>query len=442
MTKIVDKKFFKFIGIDIDTIEQQIRRIEEICCIKSVCEYSEEKIRYTYFRYLEQLYLCSMPDLPILQSLIRYIGNAYSYDKDIDTAIYMLVGSWCSDWGVSSMGCDTGIPFSIIYNKYGVGRGSTWCKPLQRIFGRENRISLLSSIDSKTRVEKYSYLNMRKLCDEVKDAIADMETEYQQMKSRSTLSLSERKSLSYHSFMSRDGRENLILLDWMLGLSFAEICCVHMNRMCAESRKYAEEIIECLSVVKSCNIRNGLADMILQHDFLKDVNQEEYKQFIDSLKCIVKIANSIYSVSLYHSWFIFERNVGDDTEGIWQDIIMKNDYDVNIPKYDLYSQELYTGICQEKGIISMPKLLKNVPEVQEQKSAIQMLDELYEWIDYKNTTPEALTDEQIEETNEIRSREDDKRGMIKNPKTLNERYIKIQSIIISCQVVGNFPTFF
>ena len=57
MMKIVDKKFFKFIGIDTDAIEQQIRRIEEICCIKSVCEYSEEKIRYTYFHYLEQLYL-------------------------------------------------------------------------------------------------------------------------------------------------------------------------------------------------------------------------------------------------------------------------------------------------------------------------------------------------------------------------------------------------
>ena len=262
------------------------------------------------------------------------------------------------------------------------------------------------------------------------------------MRNSDRLTLNERKSLMYHCFMSPDGRENYILLDWMLGLSFAEICCIHMSRMCAESKKYAEEIIDCLSVVKCCNIRNVLVDMILQDDLLKVINKEVYKQFIDSLKCIVKIANSIYSVSLYQVWFIFERNVGDDIEKIWREIIMKNCYDVDVPIYDLYSHQLYSGICQEKGIISIPKVLKGTQAVQEQISAIQMLDELYEWIDYNKAIPEALEHRQLEEVNEIRSREDDKRGMLKNPKTLNEWYIKIQSIIISCQMLGNFPTFF
>lgn len=46
-----------------------------------------------------------------------YVGNENSYESDINTALYMLVGSWCSEWQISSVTRDTKIPFSIIYYK-------------------------------------------------------------------------------------------------------------------------------------------------------------------------------------------------------------------------------------------------------------------------------------------------------------------------------------
>lgn len=442
MKRMIDKKFFEFIGINVDEIKKRIKQIEEICGIGSVWGCSEEKLRYIYFQHLQNIYLRSMPELPIVEKVIRCVGNAYSYDKDIDTALYMLAGSWVSGWEVTGLTNNAYIPFSIIYNNSGETRSSVWCKAIQRLFGREDRISLIAPIDEKTRVGKYSYLNMRNLREEVKESIADIENQYQRMRNSDRLTLNEMESLKYHCFMSCDGIENYILLDWMLGLSFAEICCVHMSETVSYNKKYVEEIIKHLSMVKCCNLRNELADMILQDDLLKIANQNECEQFINSLECIVKIANSIYSVSLYQVWFKFKRNVGDDIEEIWQEIIMKNGYGVNIPMYDLYSYKLYSDICKEKALITMPEFLKDTQAVQEQISGIQMWNEFDKWIKYKKATPSGIEYTQIEEENEIRSKEDDKRGMFKNPKTLNEWYIKIQSIIISCQVVGNFPTFF
>lgn len=253
--------------------------------------------------------------------------------------------------------------------------------------------------------------------------------------------LEERDDINYNFFMSPDGIENLILLDWIFGISFAEICYVHMKRMQQKDRKYAEQIIECLSEIRCCNVRNELADMILQDKSFAMLNKVEFEKLLNGLGNVVKMVNTVYSASLHQACVMFRENVVAEDKVIWGEVILKNGYGVYVPLYHNYSKMVFSDICHEKGIVNIPMEEKCNQGDIESKSPIKMVQEIEEYFDFMDTVPLGVTAEQVKEINLERSRENEKRGMFKVAKTSNELYIKIQSIIVKQYLVGNFPTF-
>lgn len=431
MTKMIDTKFFDFIGINIKESSKRIKDIEENCGIKSIFEYSEREIRSKYIEYLYKAYLQEVSDFPILQDVIRYSQDVSIYNKDIDTALYMLVGSWYSAWNLEIEVYEK-LPFSIIYDNKRMYQ-TFWCNGFRAIFGNLNRRSLLSPIKNKTRLAKYSYLNMRKLEDEIKKTIADKNMQYKKMEENiDKLTSAERKMLKFNYFMSQDGIENLILFDWMFGLSFAEICYEHISKKQLQNMSYVERVIECLAEIKGCHIRNELADMVLQKYLSVEMSEEVFEQFMNGLEDIVKTINTVYSVSLLQVWEGFRRNAGDNVVEIWREIIIENTLGVYVPSYDIYSKKVYDDIRCEKKVMNIHRA----------ENAIQMLDEIEEYLSFMGSVPEGLTEKQLKKVNRERRKESDVREESKEVKTKSDRYIKIQSAIIKRQIMGNFPTFF
>lgn len=465
MGKNIDTKFFNFIGIDVNSIPQKIKQIETLCNVKAISDYSETDIRQKCIDYFTKVNLCSLSDMPLPQILKAEIRKTYFYKEDIDAALYMLVGSWCSEWETSVLSADIEIPFSIIYNKYDT-ESSAWCRAFQRLFGNENRAFLLSNIKAKTRVEKYSYIKIQNICKELGKIVNTMKMDFQKYETKSALTTNEKKKLDYHFYMSPDGKENVILLDWILGISFSEICFFYTSQLPLKSRERAGKIVECLSKIKCYHIRNKMTEMILQEDILKIENEDTtgYKKYCDALKNIVSFVNAVYSVSLYKAWNDYKNSMGNEIFESWKAIIIENGFHVFIPLYGRYHSYVHATICKEKGIKEIPEILKKNLLDDPNIGGIEILKQLENLSEYQKGLPtpytvehlqsindnsigytelsELYTVEQIESRNRILMQEEEKRGEIKKPKTLNEWYIKIQSIAATRWIVGNFPSFF
>ena len=451
--KEIDKNFFEFIGIDVDHFEQEIAHIKKVCNVADLSKYSEVEIQYKYFTHLESKYLSLVPNSPILldifEMLKSYVENPDFYEKDIRTALYMLTGSLYAEFNSFPYESHDIKLFSIIYDNsvpYSLGKCSAWCKALQTLLKKDARLSLLSDINSKTRVEKYAYLKIRDVYKELREIIDDMKKQFQK----------EGKERQPHRiYMSPDGQENIILLDWLLGTSLAEICFTHTRKWITVNNSCDEKIIKCLASIKCCNIRNKIADILLQTDSLEIISENQYTQFIDMLNIFVKVINTMYSISLYLVWNEVKKYVKDNIKEVWDEIVIDNVYDVSVPVYDNYSQIVYRDICHGKGIIEIPSL-KNTSNILPNMNGIEILEEIQKQLNYPHWAREGrdfnsslgqsdhktiCSYKEIEKINNERMKEDEKRGILKNPKSLNEWYIKIQSIITRCQIVGNFPAF-
>ena len=324
MGKNIDIKFFNFIGIDVNSIPQKIKQIETLCNVKAISDYSETDIRQKCIDYFTKVNLRSLSDMPLPQILKAEIRKTYFYKEDIDTALYMLVGSWCSEWETSVLSADVKIPFSsIVYNKY-VTKSSAWCRAFQRLFGNENRALLLSKIESKTHVEKYSYIKIENIYKELDKIVNVMKADFQKCEKKQALTKKEKEKVNYHFYMSPDGKENTILLDWILGISFSEICFFYTSRLPLKTKERAGEIIERLSKIKCYHIRNKMAEMILQEDILKIENEDttEYRKYLDALENIVSFVNAVYSVSLYKAWNDYKNSMANEIFESWKAIII------------------------------------------------------------------------------------------------------------------------
>lgn len=456
--KEIDKNFFKFVGIDVDHFEQEIAHIKKVCDVTELSKYSEVEIQSKYFKHLENNCLGSVPSSPILLDIFKilksYVKNPDFYEKDVHTALYMLIGSLYAEFNSFPSESHDIKLFSIIYNNsvpYSLGKCSAWCKALQTLLKKDARLSLLSDIDSKTRVEKYAYLKIRDVYKELYEIIDDMKKHSQEECNAKQ---------SRRIYMSLDGQENIILLDWLLGTSLAEICFVHTSKWITVNTSCDERVIKCLANIKCCNIRNKIADILLQIDSLEIISENQYTQFIDMLNNFVKVINTMYSISLYLVWNEVKKCVKDNIKEVWDEIIMRNAYGVSVPVYDNYHQTIYQDICHEKGIIEIPNLQKNKSNVLQNMGGIELLEEIQKQINYPRWARDGryfnsslknpinsvehntlYSYKEAEKINNKRMKEDEKRGILKNPKSLNEWYIKIQSIITGCQIAGNFPVF-
>lgn len=429
--KAIDKKFFEFIGINVDESLRIIGQIEANCGIKSILEYSEEELRYKYIEYLERTYLKKNSELSILKDIIRRIKDVAIYDKDITTALYMLVGSRYSGWELEIEPYEK-LPFSIIYNnnrKY----QSLWCNAFRTIFGNEQRRDLFSEIMNRTRVTKYSYLKMKNVEREIEKVISDKKIQYRRMgENIDGLTLKEREGLKFNYYMSQDGIENLILFDWVFGVSFAEICYVHMSKIQIKDTNYLERLIGCLEEIKGYHIRNELADIILQQYSIFEMSHDIFEKFMSDLEDIVKVVNTIYVVSLQQVWSRFTKKVEDDELEIWKEIILENALGVFVSLNTLYSKKVSKEICNEKGVMNINKA----------ESADEKIEEIIEYLNFMNSIPNGLSLNEIKKIDKKRKKDDEIRADDKFINSKNELYIKIQSVIMKRQNMGNFPTFF
>lgn len=419
MEKYIDEKFFRFMGMEIKEYDEQIKRIEALCEVDAIEKYGEEELRQKLINHLlVSEYTKEDYEFSLGEQIIDYISDASAYEVDVNIAIFLLVGSYYSDW--NNGGVCKGLPFLVYKDESKQQRVSQWCNAFVNTFNREEWHFMLNKIDRKTRVEKYSYLSM--------------------LKKRKILEECIEKDLGDEDkkrYMSAVGIENLLLFDRIFGVSFAEICYVYFKKVQKENQYYFEEIISILAKLKSSNIRNKLADGILSSVAKDQVKEEELKQLIRCLKKIVPMVNMVYSASLYSKWLPIQRNEITDKEQLWREVIKENRYDVYVLSNEKCAKEVYEEICDARGITELPSVA--LQDDDNRKSGIQMLEELQSLFGYIEKRGVGIKDEDIMRMNKERSAKIEMRGSVKNPKTVEEIYVHLQGLIIESLGVGIVP---
>jgi len=349
----------------------------------------------------------------------------------------MLLGSRLSGWDTV---CDTNgrLPFDIVQEKNGRKWQSLWCKPTRIVFENEKSASLLEAIVADMRVEKYSFLNMLDFQEVVGKSIMELQNQYKRMiDPDNALTLQERKNLKYNLYMSESGIENYILIDMIFGISFAEVCYMHLKKVYTTFKKRdwepIDRIIGCLSQIKCCSLRNKLTELIMQYLTNTIVARKELEEFIMILQVVVKIVNTAYMVSLYQIYLHIREIDESHKEKLWRQEVLN----APINKFDnpYYKHEIYMDICKEKGIVHKPVLAENVCGEEQQKPTWKLYREIDNFLNYYSIS----ADVDIDKMNKERREEQDKRSGFKIVKTENELYIKIQYMAFM-QYPGNFPS--
>ena len=184
--------------------------------------------------------------------------------------------------------------------------------------------------------------------------------------------------------------------------------------------------------IKGYHIRNELADIILQQYSIFKMSHDVFEKFMSGLEDIVKAVNTIYVVSLQQVWSRFTKKVEDDELEIWKEIILENALGVFVSLNTLYSKKVSKEICNEKGVMNINKA----------ESADEKIEEIIEYLNFMNSIPNGLSLNEIKKIDKERKKEDEIRADAKFINSKNELYIKIQSVIMKRQNMGNFPTFF
>lgn len=453
MNKVVDSKFFKFIGANMCDYKTRVEKnlgLESICGVsrEELAEKQSERLRKKYFpngvsTHIWKEVFGSLFQKTFYKSIgeVEMIGvdiyNYYNiYEADIEYAVFLLLGSYLSEW-VEVNVVEKNLPFSIGKMKkrngekgYMADYTSAWCMALKNMFKQTTISSLLQEIKEKTRVEKYSYLNMIRLREELDEEIQNCRGEQQKTLDR-VMDDSEKERHNSFFYMTDEGIENQIVLDMLFNISLSEICYFHLRNKGQLDWTYIEPIVKSLAKLKCPVLRNQIADKLFAQYLVNEIKGTEYwEQMIKEFDLIVKCINCVYSSLVYRAWApIYSGISREDEKILWKNIIQDNPYPIEKLYWPQYEKVLSQDIYKEKGIV------KELESDWENMSAVhqyEMLQELFGTNEkYTLSYLEELNIEKndIEKLNNEKLKEAEKRGYLKNAKSASELYIKLQCIM-------------
>lgn len=452
MNKVVDLKFFKFIGVNMLDYKSRVEKIEKNLELESICDVSAEelaekqteRLRKKYFPNVEPTFIWKEVFGNFFQTTLykdnvgeEMIFHHYNiYQADINYAVFLLLGSYLSEW-VEVNVMDHNLPFSIGKIKkrnggmeYTADCASAWCMALKNMFRKTTSSSLLQEINEKTRVEKYSYLNMVRLREELDEEIQHCRDEQKKTLDR-VMDDSEKERHNSFFYMTDEGIENQIVLDMLFNISLSEICYFHLRNKGQSDWKYIEPLVKSLAKLKCPVLRNQIADKLFTQYLVNEIKGTAYwEQMIKEFDLIVKCVNYVYSSLVYWAWTpIYSGISREEEKALWKNIIQDNPYAIEKLYWPQYEKVLRQDIYKEKGIV------KELESDWENMSAVhqyEMLQEFFGTIEnYTMSYLEELNIKKndIEKLNNEKLKEAEKRGYFKNAKSASELYIKLYYIM-------------
>lgn len=395
-----DNVFFAYIGLE---MRQNKKRMEDLIRLFGVSAYKEGNISEISSRIVDRafgIYVFQNPEDMIkrisdceigrekiewqyLKERLQTIGVIEeSYNDDLDIAMFMLIGSFysefCGEWGDISL-----LPFA----DKGV-KVSVWCRALQDVFMKSNRIQIMDAetIEKREhqRIEKYSYKRCLKMHTELYETICNLQDELkiieQGKKTKKKMDFEDRKRRI--QYMSAEGIENYFLEDMILGLSFTTILYHYMKNMNVSQLEQVEKIIDQLAKMKCCILRNRITDMIFSYLERNRYENQSIMNISNYLASYVERVNRVYMDLLRVQWNWTGHDVilQNSKQEVWQKFIVDDFYDVKkniffrnnsedkyiIKKYfeknwfvnTPYTDELQRDMEQEMGMVHSTSVLQ------------------------------------------------------------------------------------
>lgn len=344
----MDNVFFSYIGLEKRGFK---KRLEELKKLFRNGTYRERNVSEISSRIVDRvfgIYIFQNPEDMItrisnsesdrekiewqyLKEQLQSIGELNeNYNDDLDIAMFMLIGSYCSDF------CGYGIRVSALPFLDKDGKCSTWCRVLQDVIMKSNRMRLidLENVEKKEhqRIEKYSYKRCIKLHTELYETICDVKNELneikQQKKAKKRMDFENRKREI--QFMSTEGIENYFLEDMMFGLSFTTILYHYMKNFNLSQLEQMEKIVDLLAKLKCFLLRNRITDMVFFYLVRNSFEDQSIMNISNYLDAYVEKVNKVYTDLLCIEWSWTWNDVisKNPKQVIWQKFIIDDFYDV------------------------------------------------------------------------------------------------------------------
>lgn len=346
MGRYIDRKFFKLIGIDSENFKKRILKIEKEYKMKimeidknkivlmSVLEkvFDENKMKVQKDRYRERMR--------------ETVCFSDVYQTDVETALFMLIGSYLSQWREAQV-INENLPFRVVEidkKKY----VSLWCEAYQRVFTQDrfknifdnNSLFLqyiagkkLISKDAKKfgreRIEKYSYKRVKKIIRELDHTIMEEIED-----------------------TTKQNIENYLVLDMTLGLSLT-LTIYHYLRMKTEEQfKVCIPVIILLTNLKCYFLRNRIAEVVFSYLDEMNYSEEAIENVKSDLDEIVDAVNKAYEDMLNIEWYFMCREKIGKTEErkVWNEYIVENVFKVSEVPMEVYQEEIEEDMENEFDI--------------------------------------------------------------------------------------------
>lgn len=371
---MVDKKFFSYIGLEVENHKKIIEDIKEKYgsdAYKNRDEmYIAQKIIddvfgayiFEYAEYFRTAIIRAETDVtrmerkPVddwrfMKEELQYTGMLLeNYNEDLDIAIYMLTGSYLSEWVGVRLTMEQ-LPFSVVEKKM-----SAWCRVYQDMMLKGNRFQIMDldedSLKGHQRLEKYSYRRGCKMHDEMREAISKEQNEMINAKS-------SKPSQGNVQRMKQEYVENYILEDMMMGISFTTILYHYIKGVREADFQRVEPVIVLLAQVKAIIMRNKITDAIFSYMEKNKYRAETVEAVIDFLQSYVKKINTVYVNLMSVEWqWLFQDTIKKDTKkDIWEKYIVNDFFDVSrVINHNMSDENEYilNNYFDNSGFISTP----------------------------------------------------------------------------------------
>lgn len=438
INKKIDEKFFEFIGADMQYYKKRIEWLKKKIQLNSIEDISESELAEKLFRLYIKKNFSDGSSIPVVRKIIEYFSDGTVYKADIDTAVFLLLGSYLSEWVPETI--EKNLPFSekkiekrnggIIYQSECF---STWCKALKELFKKYSMSFLLNDVETKTRVEKFSYYNMCGICEKLDSQILLCKSEHNKTLDKMADDSQREKHRSYF-YMTDEGVENHIILDRLLNLSFSTICYYHLRNKGQLNWEYIELLIKLLLKMKCHGLRNQLASELLSVGVVYEIKERNYiEQMIKEVALVVNCVNYIYTSLVYKAWTPIYKGINkEEEEQLWDKFIRNNCLNIQRLSYPCYESVLREDIYREKGVYLFTDqedtdIVIGGP-VHMFRSLMKMVS-TNESYDERELKELGISRKDIERLNDGKLVETEKRGNFKNAKTASELYIKLQCMM-------------
>lgn len=341
---MADKKFFSYFGLEIENHRKILRHIKETCgndayknrdelfiaqkmLDEAFGEYIFEYAEYFRPRIIRaETDISSMERKPVndwrfMKEELQYMGMLLeNYNEDLDSALYMLIGSYLSKWVGIRLTMEQ-LPFSIVEKKM-----SSWCRIYQDMMLKGNRFQIMDmdadSLKGHQRLEKYSYRRGCKMHEEMREAIS---------KERDEMRKAKKNKSSQENVQRTAHIENYILEDRMMGISFTTILYHYIKGARETEFQQVEPVIELLVQIKASIMRNRITDVVFSYMERNKYRAEIVEDVISFLQSYVERINIVYTnlLSLEWQWLYQDAIKDGEKKEVWEKYITRDFFDVS-----------------------------------------------------------------------------------------------------------------